>query len=227
MSEHGLRWEVIGKHSIYKTDGCLFAAVPVLEHSVGSARYEVFLTPIGWECTFWHGNRGHNIVMHAQTVQLAQDGAQKHFDKLVNAFLPLAKTQPPWIDLLVDAGCPDITIEGTQCVECFYDGWFEDRAVAKRRECWVAYLKEKYGWEPVEGAEMSIGEHDTCPYCGHSNLIVGKDDAAVKALVDLLKEAHECVCDLLCPSTGKAGVPIKHGELCNRIREAIGKVEGL
>lgn len=51
--------------------------------------------------------------------------------------------------------------------------------------------------------------------------------AAVKALVGLLKEAHECVCDLLCPSTGKTGVPIKHGELCNRIREAIENVEGL
>jgi hypothetical protein len=54
-----------------------------------------------------------------------------------------------------------------------------------------------------------------------------RDNAAVKELVSLLKEAHECVCDLLCPSTGKAGVPIKHGELCSRIREAIKKAEGL
>lgn len=31
---------------------------------------------------------------------------------------------------------------------------------------------------------MSIGEHDTCPYCGHSNLIISKNDAAVKSLVE-------------------------------------------
>lgn len=31
---------------------------------------------------------------------------------------------------------------------------------------------------------MSIGEHDTCPYCGHSNLIISKNDAAVKKLVE-------------------------------------------
>lgn len=72
---------------------------------------------------------------------------------------------------------------------------------------------------------MSIGEHDTCPYCGHSNLIISKNDAAVKELVGLLKESHEHVCDLCCPSTGKAGASIKHGDLCERIRQAIKEVK--
>lgn len=74
---------------------------------------------------------------------------------------------------------------------------------------------------------MSIGEHDTCPYCGHSNKLISRDAAAVKELAELLKEAHEHVCDLCCPSTGKAGTPIKHGGLCKRIQQAIEKVEGL
>jgi hypothetical protein len=98
MSEHGLHWEDKGKHRIYQTEDCLFAVVPKLEHSVGPAGYEVFQTDLGWECTFWHGNRGHNIVRRAQTAQLAQDGAQNHFNELVNAFLPFSKTQSDWVD---------------------------------------------------------------------------------------------------------------------------------
>ena len=54
-----------------------------------------------------------------------------------------------------------------------------------------------------------------------------RDAAAVKELAELLKEAHEHVCDLCCPSTGKAGTPIKHGDLCKRIQQAIKEVEGL
>jgi hypothetical protein len=33
----------------------------------------------------------------------------------------------------------------------------------------------------------------------------------------LLHEAHKSVCSLLCPSTGKAGEPIGHCDLCDRI----------
>ena len=50
---------------------------------------------------------------------------------------------------------------------------------------------------------------------------------STKELVELLKKSHEHVCDLCCPSTGKAGTPIKHGDLCERIRQALEKVEGL
>lgn len=63
---------------------------------------------------------------------------------------------------------------------------------------------------------MSIGEHDTCPYCGHSNLIVGKDDAAVKALVEAAKAIH-------------AHTKNNH-QICGlnwALEQAIEKVEGL
>ena len=37
---------------------------------------------------------------------------------------------------------------------------------------------------------MSIGEHDTCPYCGHSNKLISRDDAAVKELAEAAKAIH-------------------------------------
>ena len=54
-----------------------------------------------------------------------------------------AKTQPPWLDLLIESGyCPDIKKE--ECHMCRYH--VDD---ACRKACWMEYLKDAYGWEPV------------------------------------------------------------------------------
>ena len=47
-----------------------------------------------------------------------------------------AQTQPPWIELLVQANCPPCDHGSNECY-----------MTEKSRECWVAYLKDKYGWE--------------------------------------------------------------------------------
>lgn len=54
-----------------------------------------------------------------------------------------AKTQPPWVKLLLQTGhCPPD--EQAKCnksinIDC------------EPYSCWLAYLKEQYGYEPVEG----------------------------------------------------------------------------
>ena len=74
---------------------------------------------------------------------------------------------------------------------------------------------------------MSIGEHDTCPYCGHSNKLISRDDAAVKELAELLKEAHEHVCDLCCPSTGKVmNMTVTKADIAQQIADNCGFLRG-
>ena len=68
---------------------------------------------------------------------------------------------------------------------------------------------------------MSIGEHDTCPYCGHSNLIISKNDAAVKSLVEAAKAMIRAT--MTCGDTDDADVYASRRE----VEKAIKKVEGL
>lgn len=66
---------------------------------------------------------------------------------------------------------------------------------------------------------MSIGEHDTCPYCGHSNLIISKNDAAVKALVEAARAVFFYKNDM-----------VRHTythDAMSALEQAIKKVEGL
>jgi hypothetical protein len=65
----------------------LFAPVPAIEHSVGSAGYTVRQDTSGlWLVTWWHGNRGH-AVESEMTEARAKAAAQAHFDMLVSALL--------------------------------------------------------------------------------------------------------------------------------------------
>ena len=92
-----LKWQEKGKHSIYQTEDSAFAEVPVLEHSVGPAGFEVYRYPscdgsFSWVCMFWHGNQGHSIPGYKGARQMknrreAQEAAQLHLDKLVNAWI--------------------------------------------------------------------------------------------------------------------------------------------
>lgn len=64
-----------------------------------------------------------------------------------------AKTQPPWVDLLVGTGCPPVPHSSRCTEECYSIGDCDDADIhhmAMRRKCWLAYLKDKYGWEVVE-----------------------------------------------------------------------------
>jgi hypothetical protein len=65
----------------------LFAPVPAIEHSVGSAGYTVRQDMSGlWIVTWWHGNRGHAVESEMTEVR-AKAAAQAHFDMLVSALL--------------------------------------------------------------------------------------------------------------------------------------------
>ena len=65
----------------------LFAPVPAIEHSVGSAGYTVRCDTSGlWCVTWWHGNRGHAIESE-MTETRAKAAAQAHFDLMVRALL--------------------------------------------------------------------------------------------------------------------------------------------
>ena len=65
----------------------LFAPVPAIEHSVGSAGYTVRQDTSGlWIVTWWHGNRGH-FVESEMTETRAKAAAQEHFDMMVCALL--------------------------------------------------------------------------------------------------------------------------------------------
>ena len=46
-----------------------------------------------------------------------------------------AKTQPDWVDLLSERGCPPCQGPGGD-MNC--------------KQCWAAYLKDKYSWEVME-----------------------------------------------------------------------------
>ena len=81
-----LKWFEKGIHDIWKTDGCEFAEVPVLSHSVGPAGFEVYMTDDElWTCYFWHGNRGHRLGDRFPTKKDAKSAAQREIDKLSEA----------------------------------------------------------------------------------------------------------------------------------------------
>lgn len=76
---HARREPVLGEE--------LFAPVPAIEHSVGSAGYTVRQDTSGlWIVTWWHGNRGH-AVESEMTETRAKGAAQEHFDMMVCALL--------------------------------------------------------------------------------------------------------------------------------------------
>ena len=89
-----LKWEEKGPHHIYRTERSAFAPLAVLEHSVGSAGFEVFQDNDGWRCTFWHGNRGHTIACNQGSREAAQAAAQTHVDNLVTALVANAVYPP-------------------------------------------------------------------------------------------------------------------------------------
>lgn len=56
-----------------------------------------------------------------------------------------AQTQPPWIKLIINTcACPPID-------KCVREGTIDPTNCALRKQCWLAYLKETYDWERVEG----------------------------------------------------------------------------
>ena len=65
----------------------LFAPVPAIEHSVGSAGYTVRRDMSGiWNVSWWHGNRGYSVGSEI-TEAMAKAAAQAHFDMLVRSLL--------------------------------------------------------------------------------------------------------------------------------------------
>ena len=76
---HARRQPVLGEE--------LFAPVPAIEHSVGSAGYTVRQDTSGlWCVTWWHGNQGHPIESE-MTEAKAKATAQVHFNMMVCALL--------------------------------------------------------------------------------------------------------------------------------------------
>lgn len=115
-----LRWQLIGKHEIYHTEGNEKAFVPFLEHSVGPACFEVYDADYGWNATFWHGNAGHHVARLVKTSSDAKGACQKHFDALRSALLV---TQPHALAIKVPSWYKDAASVATE-------GWNAKTALA-------------------------------------------------------------------------------------------------
>lgn len=80
-----LVWALRGRDAT-KTE--IFAAVPLLEHSVGDAGFTIRKDDIdgSFGLIWWHGNRGHHLGCFAD-ISDAKNAAQRYFENLVFSWI--------------------------------------------------------------------------------------------------------------------------------------------